>query len=280
MGSGLYLGGMQLPYISSLRVYLPRGAYTRSEFARLESLLDPEQDSVSVDAAELAGSLSRVSRPSAHPFPTSDEGLVRVLTMGAGEPALYAPNQLVARSIAGAADLLAGNMEQLATLILPQEQWAAEIEKAATAAAAETPLQTRSSTWGIPFSWFVVVYANDRMEVVEANGRVLTVRIQVPVSIAAGRAERMLGMLATMAPDLDLFSELEDLAHWLGGFSQDGVVELDYGPVANRVHPDDSPADVHMGLQCLADGDFTGAAAAYRRLANRWMPIRQLARAN
>ena len=87
-------------------------------------------------------------------------------------------------------------------------------------------------------------------------------------------------MLATMAPDLDLFTELTDLRNWLSGFSEAGVIELDYGPVANTVHPDDSPADVHMGLECLAEGDFTGAAPAYRRLANRWMPIRQLARAS
>ncbi len=280
MLSGLYLGGVQLPFVSSLRVYLPREAYSASEFAGIEQLLDPEQDAVSVDVAELSHSLNRASRAPLRPFPTADEAKVRVLPRDEGEPPLYAPNQVVARSIAGAAELLAGNMGHLATMILPQEQWAAEIVDASTASALESPVQTRSSTWGIPFSWFVAVYANDRMEVVETNGRVLTVRIQVPVTVAAGRAERMLKMLAVMAPDLDLFAELEDLAHWLGGFDPGGVMELDYGPVANRVHPDDSPADVHMGLQCLADGDFTGAAAAYRRLANRWMPVRQLARAN
>lgn len=276
----LYLGGVQLPFVSSLRIYVPREAYTTAEFAAIEALLDADLDAVSADMTELDNSLERVSGTAFRPFPTSEEAKVRVLTMGDEERPLYAPNQVVARSLAGAADLLTGNMEHLATMVLPQEEWAAEIEKASAGAALDMPLQTRSSTWGIPFSWFVAVYANDRMEVVEANGRVLTVRVQVPVATAAGRAERMLRMLATMAPDLDLFAELEDLAHWLGGFHQDGVMELDYGAVANRVHPDDSPADVHMGLQCLADGDFTGAAAAYRRLANRWMPIRQRARAN
>ncbi|PYH01253.1 hypothetical protein CVV67_06670 [Arthrobacter stackebrandtii] len=276
----MYLGGVQLPFVSSLRVYLPRTAYTKAEFAHIESLIDPGQDPVSVDASELAESLERVSLTAARPLPTPDADKVRTLTLDGGEGELYAPNQAVARSIAGAAELLAGNMEQLATMVLSQEQWAAQLEQATATPALDMPLQTRSSTWGIPFSWFTLVYANDRMEVVEANGRILTVRIQVPLSTAVGRAERMLRMLAAMAPDLDLFEELEDLGRWLAAFGEDGVVELDYGPVANRVHPDDSPADVHMGLQCLADGDFTGAAAAYRRLANRWMPIRQLARAN
>ena len=280
MASGLYLGGVQLPFVSSLRVYLPREAYTKAEFAHIESLIEPGQDAVSIDATELAESLERVSLATVRPLPTPDADKVRTLTLDEGATQLYAPNQAVARSIAGAVELLAGNMEQLASMVLSQEQWAAEIEQATATPALGMPLQTRCSTWGVPFSWFTLVYANDRMEVVEADGRILTVRIQVPLATAVGRAERMLRMLATMAPDLDLFEELEDLGRWLAAFGEDGVVELDYGPVANRVHPDDSPADVHMGLQCLADGDFTGAAAAYRRLANRWMPIRQLARAS
>ncbi|WP_218713492.1 hypothetical protein [Arthrobacter sp. BF1] len=280
MSNGLYLGGVQLPFISSLRVYLPREAYTLAEFAYIEGLRTPEQNGISVDAGELADSLDRVSRALPTPLPTPDGDRVRVLTMGAGEPTLYAPNQVVARSIASASELLSGNMKALASLILPQEQWTRQLEHASHASHLELPIQTRNSTWGIPFSWFILVYANDRMEVVEANGRVLTVRIQVPLATALGRVERTLGMLAAMAPELDLFEELQDLGHWLAGFNDAGVVELDYGPVAHRVHPDDSPADVHMGLECLADGDLTGAAAAYRRLANRWMPVRQLARAN
>lgn len=280
MSNGLYLGGVQLPFVSSLRVYLPCEAYTHAEFAYIEGLLAPEQTGTSVDTGELADSLRRVSRPVPKPLPTPDGDRVRVLTMDAGEPTLYAPNQIVARSIASATELLSGNMRQLASLILPQEEWTRQLENASKARHLELPLQTRTSTWGVPFSWFILVYANDRMEVVEANGRVLTVRIQVPAATALGRVERTLGMLAAMAPELDLFEELQDLGHWLAGFNDAGVVELDYGPVAQRVHPDDSPADVHMGLQCLAEGDLTGAAAAYRRLANRWMPVRQLARSN
>lgn len=280
MGRGLYLGGVQLPFISSLRVYLPRQAYTVLEFAYVEGLLAPEQNGVSIDAAELADSLSRVSRTGTNPLPTPAGDRVRVLTMGEGEPMLYAPNQVVARSIASAAELLAGNLGQLATLVLPQEEWARQLERASATGHLEIPVQTRNSTWGIPFSWFILVYANDRMEVVEANGRILTVRIQVPITAALSRVERTLRMLEAMAPELDLFEELQELGHWLAGFNEAGVVELDYGPVAQRVHPDDSPSDVHMGLQCLAEGDLTGAAAAYRRLANRWMPVRQMARAS
>lgn len=280
MAAGLYLGGVQLPFVSSLRVYLPREAYTAAEFAYLQDHLDTEQNAISVDAAELADSLGRISRSRPNPLPTTAGERVRVLAMGEDEPLLYAPNQVVARSIAGAAELLGGTMSQLAALLLSQDEWAERLGAATATPLLELPLQTRTSTWGVPFSWFVLVYANDRMEVVESRGRILTVRAQVPLTVAVARAQRTLRMLAAMAPDLELFGELDELNNWLSGFNEGGVVELDYGPLANRLHPDDSPADVHLGLQCLADGDFTAAAAAYRRLSNRWMPIRQLARAN
>lgn len=280
MHNGLYLGGVQLPFVSSLRVYLPREAYTEDQFGYFQGRLEEDQNAVTVDAQELADSLGRVSRSTANPLPTPAVDRVRVLQMSENSPLLYAPNQVVARSISATAELLSGPMAQLARLVVPEPQWSENLQRAAGAPELDTELQTRTSTWGIPFSWFTLVFANDRMEVVEANGRVLTVRIQVPVPVAAARAGRTLKMLAEMAPDLDLFEELDDLHSWLEGFSDDGVVELDYGPIANRVHPDDSPADVHAGLACLADGDLAGAAAAYRRLANRWIPIRQLARAN
>ncbi|ALE04363.1 hypothetical protein AL755_01300 (plasmid) [Arthrobacter sp. ERGS1:01] len=280
MHNGLYLGGVQLPFVSSLRVYLPREAYTEKQFGYFQGRLEEDQNAVTVDAQELADSLGRVSRSSANPLPTPAVDRVRVLQMSENSPLLYAPNQVVARSISATAELLSGPMAQLARLVVPEPEWSENLQRAAGAPELDTEVQTRTSTWGIPFSWFTLVFANDRMEVVEANGRVLTVRIQVPVAVAAARAGRTLKMLAEMAPDLDLFEELDDLHSWLQGFSDDGVVELDYGPIANRVHPDDSPADVHAGLACLADGDLAGAAAAYRRLASRWIPIRQLARAN
>lgn len=280
MHSGLYLGGMQLPFVSSLRVYLPREAYTQEEFGYIASLIDADQKTISVDAQELADSLGRVSRPTANLLPTPSVDRVRVLQMAVETPLLYAPNQMVARSMVATTELLSGPLGQLAKLVVPDTEWDRHLQRLETAPSLGATIQTRTSTWGIPFSWFTLVYANDRMEVVEANGRVLTVRIQVPVAVAAERASRTLKMLAEVASELDLFEELNVLHGWLTAFDGDGVVELDYGPLAHRLHPDESPADVHAGLACLADGDLTGAAAAYRRLANRWTPIRALGRAN
>ncbi len=280
MLNGLYLGGVQLPFVSSLRVYLPREAYTPEQFSYVRGRLDEGQNAVTVDAQELADSLGRVSRSTANPLPTPAVDRVRVFQSGEDAPLLYAPNQVVARSISATTELLSGPLAPLARLVVPDSEWDLHLERMETAPVPGASLQTRTSTWGIPFSWFTLVSMQDRTEVVEAGGRVLTVRIQVPTAVATRRAEQTLEMLAGAAPELDLYEELEDLHEWLVLYEDNGLVELDYGPVANRVYPDESPADVQMGLECLAEGDLTGAAAAYRRLASRWIPIRQLARAN
>lgn len=280
MENGLYLGGIQLPFLSSLRIFLPREAYTESQFAYLSALVSDDQNPVSVDAAELSESLGRVSRKSANPMPTAAAEHVRTFRFDEDSPLLYAPNQIMRRSLESSSELLAGPLAPLAKLVVPDSQWDKHLEQLEHLPPYGEVIQTRNSTWGVPFSWFTLVYANDRMEVVEANGRVLTVRVQVPLEIAAERAGRTLAMLAEMAPELELFEELAEIHEWLSSFEHPGVVELDYGPVAHQVHPDESPADVHAGLASLAEGDLTAAAAAYHRLANRWMPVRAKSRAN
>ncbi len=78
-----------------------------------------------------------------------------------------------------------------------------------------------------------------------------------------------------------MLDDLTQLTEWLELFHVQSMVELDYGAVADKVYPDESPPWMFgWGIECLAEGDMTGAAAAYRRLASRWIPIRQLARAS
>lgn len=280
MRDGLYLGGVSLPYLSSLRIYLPRDLYTPEQAEYLDRHVLPGDDRISVDALELADSLGRVGRTDGDVLPTPDAERVRVIKLADDVPLLYAPSQVVTRSAAAGTELFDGTTAQLARMVVDQQHWDKQLRRAQASPWRQGAVQTRTSNWGIPFSWFTLVSMQDRTEVVEAGGRVLTVRIQVPTAVATKRAEQTLEMLAAAAPELDLYEELEDLHEWLVLYEDNGLVELDYGPVANRVYPDESPADVQMGLECLAEGDLTGAAAAYRRLASRWIPIRQLARAN
>lgn len=271
------------PYVSFLRVYEPLDAFgDAQQLAILEQRSRARRDTEGIERGE---SLRRVIRPVSDPFPHHEADLVRVLHFPAANGSTapyYCPNQLAVRTSLAAESLRQTIRGPLADVLLPET--AKEAHQARldpdTFAESAAKLHTRSSTWGVPFSWFVLIHEDDLTEVIEDDGRVRTVRVSVAVHQCIDRARRAVAGLAIAAPELDLLEDLTDLTDWLRLFRRDAVVEMDYGPVADLVFPDESPMDVRMGIECLADADMTGAAAAYRRLASRWIPIRQLARAS
>jgi len=195
---------------------------------------------------------------------------------------LYCPSQLVLRAGLAANALMEGIHGPLAEMLIPEEQRDKHQERIDQVKARDGSIRvhTRASTWGIPFSWFSLFMDSDRKDVVESGGRILTVRVWAPITEAIERARYAVAHLALAAPDLDMLDDLAQLTEWLEQFHVQSMVELDYGAVADKVYPDESPMDIRLGIECLAEGDMTGAAAAYRRLASRWIPIRQLARAS
>ncbi|WP_426226920.1 hypothetical protein [Pseudarthrobacter sp. DSP2-3-2b1] len=195
---------------------------------------------------------------------------------------LYCPSQLVLRAGLAANALMEGIHGPLAEMLIPEEQRDKHQERIDQVKARDGSIRvhTRASTWGIPFSWFSLFMEDDRKDVVESGGRILTVRVWAPITEAIERARYAVAHLALAAPDLDMLDDLAQLTEWLEQFHVQSMVELDYGAVADKVYPDESPMDIRLGIECLAEGDMTGAAAAYRRLASRWIPIRQLARAS
>jgi hypothetical protein len=256
-----------------------------------------------VENAELLASLGRITRPDGDPFPTGRTDLVRVVAAPARRPPsgavhdaaesgtaaapqpdrlLYCPSQLVLRAGLAANALMEGIHGPLAQLLIPEEQRDKHQERIDEVRAHDglSRVHTRASTWGIPFSWFCLFQESDPTDVVEADGHIVTVRIRAGIGNALERVSYAVAHLALAAPDLDMLEDLTQLTEWLELFHPDSAVELDYGGVADKVYPDDSPLDVRLGIECLAEGDMTGAAAAYRRLASRWVPIRQLARAS
>jgi hypothetical protein len=200
----------------------------------------------------------------------------------AGRVLLYCPSQLVLRAGLAANALMEGIHGPLAEMLIPEEQRDKHQERIDQVKARDGTIRvhTRASTWGIPFSWFSLFMESDHKDVVESGGRILTVRVWAPITEAMERARYAVAHLALAAPDLDMLDDLAQLTEWLELFHINSMVELDYGAVADKVYPDESPMDIRLGIECLAEGDMTGAAAAYRRLASRWIPIRQLARAS
>lgn len=297
MTGNLYRGKSGLPFSSALRIYEPVEAFPADQQEALRATKAPSDSRAEVENAELLASLGRITRQGGDPFPTGATDLVRVLAVpgsagtapvapapGAGQPTrlLYCPSQLVLRAGLAANALMEGIHGPLARLLIPAEQrerHQERIEEARTHSGLGR-LHTRASTWGIPFSWFCLFTESDPTDVVEYDGRIVTVRIRATLGEALERVRYAVAHLAVAAPDLDMLEDLTQLTEWLELFHPDSVVELDYGAVADKVYPDDSPMDVRLGIECLAEGDMTGAAAAYRRLASRWIPIRQLARAS
>ncbi|MEV7133193.1 hypothetical protein AB0N24_09930 [Arthrobacter sp. NPDC093128] len=318
MTGNIYRGQAGLPFSSALRIYEPLSAFPEEQRAALRTAGARTASRAAVENAELQASLGRITRPGGDPFPTGRTDLVRIVpappepeqprghtssgasdapgTSDAGGPGseaapaaadngpalLYCPSQLVLRAGLAANALMEGIHGPLAELLIPEEQRDKHQERIDLVKAREgsTRVHTRASTWGIPFSWFSLFQESDHQDVVESGGRIVTVRVWARIGEALERVRYAVANLALAAPDLDMLDDMTQLTEWLELFHPGSVVELDYGAVADKVYPDDSPMDVRLGIECLAEGDMTGAAAAYRRLASRWIPIRQLARAS
>jgi hypothetical protein len=312
----LYRGQAGLPFSSTLRVYEPLEAFPAGQREAIRAAGARAASRAAVENAELLASLGRITRAGGDPFPTGRTDLVRVTNApGAGRHAatsteapeagtsdagaaagsgdesrkggaervlLYCPSQLVLRAGLAANALMEGIHGPLAELLIPEEQRDKHQERIDQVKARDGSIRvhTRASTWGIPFSWFSLFAEDDHKDVVESGGRILTVRVWAPITQAMERARYAVANLALAAPDLDMLDDLAQLTEWLETFHVNSMVELDYGAVADKVYPDESPMDIRLGIECLAEGDMTGAAAAYRRLASRWIPIRQLARAS
>jgi hypothetical protein len=275
--------GRGFPFVSYLRIYEPLEAF--SDAAQLTILQQRSRGRAETEKLERGDSMRRITRTVADPFPHRTADLVRVLHYpnADGAPsAYYCPNQLAARTTLAAESLGQSIRGPLLDILLPEAATAAHQARLDPDGFADSmaKLHTRAATWGIPFSWFVLIHEDDLTEVIEDDGRVRTVRVTAAVHQAVERARYAVASLAIAAPELDLLEELTELAEWLGTFHRDAVLEVDYGLVAERVFPDESPSDIRLGIESLSDGDMTGAAAAYRRLASRWIPIRQLARAS
>lgn len=282
MAGGLYTGAVGLPFVSTLRVYEPLEAFSPADQADLIKAAGNGKDREDLEREELAASLGRITRPGTDPFPTGGKESVRTLRLSPDGPVLYCPNQLVLRAGLAADALSESVAGPLADLLIPESSREDHRERVQRLIGATTDkrIHSRSSTWGVPFSWFVLIQETDRTEVLEVDGRVATVRVWAPLQEALDRARYVVASLALAAPELDMLEDVTQLTEWLELFHPDSVVELDYGAVADKVFPDESPMDVRLGIECLTEGDMTGAAAAYRRLASRWIPIRQLARAS
>lgn len=266
-----------------LRVYEPLSAF--EDWAQSLIIGAPPRTADQIDALENQQLWERTLRGVSDPFPHTEQELfrtVKFLDYQGTEHTRYCPSQIQARSLLAAEQAEEAMRAEVFDLLIPPAARRANGQRVDTdkLAADLTHLHTRTSTWGIPLSWFSLFRDDDECEVLYVGERLRTVRLLVPFEQAIERLAWAVQAMATHAPQAPLFEELGSLGGWLESFDPQSLIELDYGLLAEIVWPDESVNDLLHGIQALEDGDMTMAAAAYRRLSNRWIGPRQLGRAN
>lgn len=271
-----------LPPTAHLRVFSPLRAFDDTDQLLIREQHPASRASYEITARRLL--LARVTRDVTDPFPHETLESYRVLhhPTDQGTGTFYCPEQLPLR-----AGMAAGLLEDE----LPFALMDAVIPATAAEAHAERlqehgmwlddePLFTRDATWGIPLSWFAALHEEDHHEVDDHDGVLTSVRLSVPVVLAIERTARAVAIVARTAEALPLLDQLSELNEWLQRFHPDSILELDYGPLAQTVWPDDTPRDLREGLEALDEGDLMSAAAAHHRISHRWHTVRLRGRAS
>ncbi|MHC6175157.1 hypothetical protein [Glutamicibacter sp. X7] len=272
-----------LPATAHLRVFEPLRAFPVAEREQIAAL--PQHTAEEWDRLEASALWQRTLRAVTDPFPHGNSEYFRTLNVLSNDEhphTLYCPGQLQARTLLAAEQVEESLRTEVFDLLVPPAARQANASRIDTErlAADLTHLHTRTATWGIPLSWFALFREDDHTEVVHEQDRLYTVRVHVPFAQAVERLSWAIETMVEHAPQAPLFEELGALGSWLESFDDESVIELDYGSLAEIIWPDDSASDLLHGLQALEDADPTMAAAAYRRLSNRWLGPRHLGRAN
>ena len=266
-----------------LRVYEPLDVF--ADWAQAAILSSAPRTARQWDEHENQLLWSRTLRSVSDPFPHDEPEFFRtlkVLDYQGQEHTRYCPGQLHARSLLAAEQAEEAMRPEVFSLMVPPTARQANAQRvdADKLAADLAHLHTRTSTWGIPLSWFSLFRDDDEFELDHLGGQLASARVIVPFDQAINRLAWAVQAMASHAPQAPLFEELGALGSWLENFDERAVIELDYGQLAELTWPDDSPSDLQQGILGLEEGDMTLAAAAYRRLTSRWLGPRHLGRAN
>lgn len=287
------------PFRFALRVYVPQQELDAAYAPAVPRALDPFTAGVN----ELSEQLVRLTDPSLTALPPAREPLWTIpfslaplagerLVNGAGDFPVFHPPQRLRRSLRLFSEAAQDNGAQLLPLLVPEKQ----VRNAAHGVSRETfdPLYAREAAYVVPLAWFAAFTQEDRVVSTHAGREVH--RLVVPADIAARRVIRGaqtvkdtalawsgdssaevtegLGQAKAFADDLT------GLGRWLGAFSPASLVALEYGALADRIQPDESPQDMADALELLREDDPGAATAALRRIFRRWTPLAHLQMAN
>lgn len=282
---------------AELRVYEPLSAFpddVQAGFQRARHLSRAQ-----VEDTARRRSRHRLVRDVTDPFPHQDD-LVRVLKVpaldadgrpDAGVSEFYCPEEMALRSELAAVQLEGSMRAETFALVVPEAARQANLERLAARAERtgmfdqvdqdeQLQVRTRTAVWGVPAGWFTLFGREDPVEVERAGAEVVGARMTTSLTAALERGRRAAVVMSLHAPDLDLLDDVTSLVAWLQSFHPDAHLELDYGPLAALVWPDDSVFDVQTAIDSLEEGDMSTAVLANHRMVKRWLDVRQLGRAS
>jgi hypothetical protein len=135
------------------------------------------------------------------------------------------------------------------------------------------------ANWHVPLRWFAAFDDTQRILTEDKDG--LRVRYETPLGEAKPRLGRALEILESSWLDESVTEAIRELSSWLSDFADAGILELDYGSVAQTFEPDDlvddrSAAEVWGSLEALAEGDSERAGQIFSELAGKWTEIRSV----
>ncbi|MFN0282146.1 MAG: hypothetical protein ACKVZ6_09275 [Kineosporiaceae bacterium] len=246
---------------TTLRVYEPLEAFAIAERPALEALALRQGADRRADEAERAASWRAVLTGQGAVVPGVDGGPPEV----AAEPRPARTRPPGGRRHLAVRVLRSGGV----VLVCPVGEQEDEDGRRA-----QRPPRRLVRIWTLPEAWFALVRTADG-ERAGGRGRYL-----VPMSTARSRAARALKTLRLGVGETELTAETELLARWLESFHPRAWVEVDASAIIGFTGGEDGAEDVRLGLECLAAGDATGAAASYHRLTNRQRLLDSLSRSS
>jgi hypothetical protein len=146
----------------------------------------------------------------------------------------------------------------------------------------QTP-QVRShilhANWHVPLRWFGAFDDIERIIVEDKGG--LRLRYETRTGDARDRLQRSLQVLEGSDIDDGVTDAVRELLDWLAVFSDDGLLELDYGTVARMFDDEDLLEDRSAGelwqcLSALEEGDAPRAGRIFATLSERWSEARSM----
>ncbi|MGI8775038.1 MAG: hypothetical protein ACR2KQ_08530 [Actinomycetota bacterium] len=255
-----------------LRVYQPLSAFPAGERAGL--LEPPEEDDAKEQLASRRWLLHHALPPNGDEAPR-EGAFMRELD---GET-LICPWRTRLRMLAGLLAFRGSVPDEVADAFVPEGE-AHEAARELAELEANQP-EVRShiihANWHVPLRWFAAFDDSERILTEDRRG--LRVRYEARLSDAHARLTRAIEVLESSWIDEGVTSAVKELRAWLGEFTEEGVLELDYGSVAG-IFPDEvlvedrSAGEVQGCLEALEGGDVVRAGEVFAALTDRWTEVR------